>query len=163
MGEIEQSTRDQSHSSLWFSVRRSRLTASHFGEIYRRRPSTSPHSLVLRILHPKSFSSKATCWVIKNEGVSLQKYCEYQREYQHLHGHIDLKSSRCGLVICKEHQFLGASPDAVVHDPSCKDSFGLAKVKSPYSFLILLQLKLVKQEIFSVNLKWTVMVKKDLD
>ena len=50
-----------------------------------------------------------------------------------MHGNIDLKTSRCGFVICKEHQFLGVSPDAVVHDPSCKDSFGLAEVKCPYS------------------------------
>ena len=107
MGEIEQSIRDQSHS-LWFSVRRFRLTASYFGEIYCRRPSTSPHSLVLRILNPKSFSAKATCWGIKNEGVALQKYCEYQ----HLHGHIDLKSSRYGSVVLSFVKANGSQKDA---------------------------------------------------
>lgn len=62
MREIEQSTRDQSQSSLWYSVRRYRITASHFGDVYRRLPTTPPQSLVLRILEPKRFFSEATEW-----------------------------------------------------------------------------------------------------
>ena len=55
--EIELKTRDQSLSSLWFSVRRYRITASYFGVIYRRLPTTPPHSLVLQI----SFSDVPIC------------------------------------------------------------------------------------------------------
>lgn len=36
--------------------------------------------------------------------------------------------------MCETHPFLGASPDAVVHDPTDRFPFGLAEVKCPYSF-----------------------------
>ena len=35
---IEQETRDQSRSSLWFSQCKYRITASFFGEIFKRLP-----------------------------------------------------------------------------------------------------------------------------
>ena len=34
----------------------------------------------------------------------------------------------------EKYPFLGASPDAVVHDPTDTNPFGLAEVKCPYSF-----------------------------
>lgn len=40
--EIEQKTREQRNSHFWFIVRRYRLTASHFGEILRRKADTAP-------------------------------------------------------------------------------------------------------------------------
>ena len=46
--EIEQTTRNQHNSPLWFSVRRYRLTASYFGAIYCRKSDTPPQALVLR-------------------------------------------------------------------------------------------------------------------
>ena len=130
MREIEQSTRDQSHSLLWHSVRRYRISASHFGAICRRLPTTPPQSLVLQILHPKQFSSAATEWGIHHEGIALKKYCELQ----HQSGHYGLYYSKSGFVINENYPFLGASPDAVVHDPNSKHSFGLAEVKCPYSY-----------------------------
>ena len=36
-------------------------------------------------------------------------------------------------MISQEHPFLEASPDAVIHDPTSDNPFGLAEVKSPYS------------------------------
>lgn len=129
MREIEQSTRDQSQSSLWYSVRRYRITASHFGDVYRRLPTTPPQSLVLRIQEPKRFFSEATEWGQKHEDIALQKY----REKQHESGHHGLYYCKSGFVISQKHPFLGASPDAVIHDPTNDNPFGLAEVKSPYS------------------------------
>ena len=40
--EIEQSTRDQNKSLLWYSVRRYRITASFFGAVFHRKPETPP-------------------------------------------------------------------------------------------------------------------------
>lgn len=42
-------------------------------------------------------------------------------------------SCRSGFVISEKYPYLGASPDAVVHDPSVGNQFGLAEVKCPYS------------------------------
>ena len=44
--EIEQNTREQRQSLVWFSVRRYHITASCFGEILRRKPETPPDALM---------------------------------------------------------------------------------------------------------------------
>lgn len=127
--DIEQHTRNQSHTSLWFEVRKFRLTASFFGAVSRRRPSTSPNSLVLSILQRKSFESAATEWGKNNEEKAIELYVRIQQEC----GHSDLYACKSGFVISEEYPFLGASPDAAVYDPSTAKSFGLAEVKCPYS------------------------------
>ena len=43
--EIEQGTRDQRLSSLWFSARRYRITASNFGRVLSLKRETPPDSL----------------------------------------------------------------------------------------------------------------------
>ena len=129
MRHIEQSTRDQSQSPLWYTVRRYRLTASYFGEVCHRLPTTSPHSLVLRILGAKQFQSAATEWGRRNEELALKQYQQQQYDL----GNESFYYCQSGFVICKEYPFLGASPDAVVYDPTFRDSFGLAEVKCPYS------------------------------
>ena len=49
-------------------------------------------------------------------------------------GHSDITICRAGFVICEEHPFLGASPDAYVHDPSCTEQYGLVEIKCPYKY-----------------------------
>ena len=44
--QIERETIEQSQSLLWYVVRRCRLTASMFGKVVQRLPSTPPDSLV---------------------------------------------------------------------------------------------------------------------
>ena len=73
--DIEKKTRDQHHSPLWYSVRRYRITASYFGQIVRRRPTTPPQSLVLQILGTKTFSTTATEWGQKNEALARNPAC----------------------------------------------------------------------------------------
>ena len=68
---VEQSTREQRYSAEWFSVRRYRITASHFGEILHHRRDTPPDRLVLSILMPRKFSSPATTWGIENESKAI--------------------------------------------------------------------------------------------
>ena len=126
--DIEQHTRNQSHSSLWYSVRRYRLTASYFGQISQRRP-TSAHSLVLRILSTSSFSSPATEWRKDNEQRAIDQYVQQQQK----DGKTDLYACSSGFVVSEDPPFLGASPDAVVCDPSVTSTFGLAEIKCPYS------------------------------
>ena len=128
--KIEIDTREQRYSSLWFSVRRYRLTASLFGEVLRRRDDTPPQSLVLRILQQKQFSSAAIEWGIQNEPIAIQKYIDHQ----HTHGHPLLMVSPSGFFVSSTHPFLGASPDGAVYDPSnSQQPFGFIEVKCPYS------------------------------
>lgn len=78
--EIEFKTREQANSALWYSARRYRLTASYFGAVRQRRPSTPHHSLVLQILGTSTFTSPATEWGKANERKALQLYEEKQHE-----------------------------------------------------------------------------------
>ena len=67
-------TRDQSRSSLWFSVCRYRITASYFGEIFKRLPTTPLHHLVLHIIDPKPFNCTAIEWENTHEACALEEY-----------------------------------------------------------------------------------------
>ena len=128
--EIERNTREQRLSSLWFSVRRYRITASLFGAVLTRRADTPPDSLVLRIIQPRSFSTPAIQYGIENEQVALKEYVAYRQA----HGHPHLTVSPSGFLISTMHPFLGASPDGVVHDPSnLQQPFGFLEIKCPYS------------------------------
>ena len=128
--EIEQNTREQRDSPLWFSVRRYRITASRFGEIFRRRINTPPDRLVLSILEPRSISSVAIDWGVKNESKAIQFYISYQ----HVQGLDNLTVGPCGFFISESHSFLGATPDGTVYDPSdMQQPFGFIEVKCPYT------------------------------
>ena len=128
--EIEQNTREQRHSELWFSVRRYRITASRFGEILRRKPTTRPDALVLSILQPRSFSSDATDWGIQNESSAIQAYLTYHR----LQGNDSITVGPCGFLVSETHPFLGATPDGTIYDPlNFNQPFGFLEVKCPYS------------------------------
>lgn len=121
--ERERNTRDQRQSSLWYSVRRNRITSSLFETVNSRRPTTLPDNLVLRIIKLRNFTSPATQYGIDNEKKAL---CEYTA-YQQSHGHPQLMVSPTGFYIDVEHPFLGTSPHGAVYD--------LADVLSPFSFL----------------------------
>ena len=128
--EIERDTRDQRHSSLWYSVRRCRLTASQFGRVYSRKASTSPDKPVLELIQCRSLSTPAIRYGIETEPLAIMEYVKYQKA----HGHDDLTVTPSGFYISFSHPFLGASPDGSVDDPLNIDKpFGFLEVKCPYS------------------------------
>ncbi len=50
-------------------------------------------------------------------------------------GHPDLTVEACGLFISRLINWLAATPDGIVNDPSCtSDIIGLVKIKCPFSF-----------------------------
>ena len=94
------------------------------------KPSTSPDSLVLSILHLKQFESAATDWGIQQESLAIHQYARYQWS----RGHPDLSVAPCGFHISTEHPFLGATLDGAVFDTSnAEDPFGFLEVKCPYA------------------------------
>lgn len=127
--ELEQNTRSQCRSSLWYSARRYRITASFFGEIRRRLPTTPPHSLVSRIIESKQFVSPATEWGKSHEDLAIELYIQQK----HADGNTNLYCCKSGFVVSEDYPFLGASPDGSVYDPSSPDQFGSLEVKCPYS------------------------------
>ena len=128
MREIEQSTREQNISLLWFSVQSYRITASFFDQIYHLRPDTSPNLLVLQIPGKKTFTSQGTYWGIQNESKTLEKYQQLKKDSGE-----EITCTRSGFVVCEDYPFLGCSPDAVAYDAHATNLFGLVEIKCPYS------------------------------
>ena len=128
--EIERKTREQRLSSVWYSVRRYRLTASRFGDVISRKPTTPPEKLVLSILQPTDFSSVAMKYGIDHEKAALEAYIAFQQQ----NGHPDLLVSPSGFIINPKYCFLGASPDGAVYDPSSiNEPLGLLKLNAHMS------------------------------
>ena len=80
-------------------------------------------------MRSKQFTSAATEWGEKSEPVALEQY----KKFQHDSGHHGLYCCLSGFVVSEKYPFLGAPPDAIVHDPTDASPFGLAEVKCPYS------------------------------
>ena len=117
-------------SSMWFAVRRYRLTASVFGAVISWRPNTPPDKLVLRILKPTDFLSPAMRYGIDNEELALARYTEHQKASRHP----EFLVTKSGFLINPACSFLGASPDGAVYDPSHHHNpYGFLEIKCPYS------------------------------
>ena len=82
------------------------------------------------LLHPKQVSTPAMNWGKTNESTALSEYTKYY----HALGNTNIVVCKAGFVICEEHPFLGASPDAYVHDPHAEDTYGLAEIKCPFKY-----------------------------
>ncbi|KAF2883607.1 hypothetical protein ILUMI_22574 [Ignelater luminosus] len=78
--DLEQKTRGQYSNPWYVTEKMHRLTASNFGAVIRRRPSTSCDALVRRILGRTYFTSPAIEYGLRNESVALQKFTEKNRE-----------------------------------------------------------------------------------
>ena len=84
---------------------------------------------MLSILQPRLFSSVATDWGVQKEPVAIQEYTTYQRDQGR-----DIVVALFRFMVYESHQFLGATPDGTVHDPSdTKQPFGFIEVKCPYT------------------------------
>lgn len=116
---IEAETRKQSECQLWTKVRKPRLTASRFGEIYHVRGESTAKSLAARILRgiPQTAAMK--------RGLDLEP--EILRQYS---DYCNISVMQCGIIIHPDAPHLAASPDAKVFDPRETMPFGLAEVKS---------------------------------
>ena len=125
--DIEQSTHYQSKNSLWFSVRQYRLTASNFGTVYHQLPTIPPQSLVLQIIKGKNFPLWQLIGIKNKSQFAFSQYVDVQQQPVH-HG---LYACQSGFMIDELYQFLGASPDGVVHEPSSDNPFGLVEIKCP--------------------------------
>ena len=130
MVELERTTRGQSDCTLWVEERRSRLTASNFGSVIKRKKNIFLKSHLQKMLSPATSQSKTpeSClWGKTNEQVAIAKYLEQLKS--------DEKSvaacTQCGLFINTETPWLGASPDCLLHDPDEEMPLGSGEVKCP--------------------------------
>ena len=123
---IEQQTRDQAddESGLWYEQRRSRLTASNFGTVAKRRSMTPSAPLVKQLLYSRHRSTTAMRWGREHEQDARETYIKTYPSNT---------VTESGLVIDKDRGWLACSPDDLVTDSSARDPLGVVEYKCPYS------------------------------
>ncbi len=127
-GKIEMETRRQSDSVLWYHHRRVRLTASNFGKVAKRRPTTPVANTVKTLLYSRSVDTKAVRWGHTHEDDARQAYLQ---SLQISDGRAAVSTS--GLVVDVTEPCLASSPDGLVHIPGSPEPHGVVELKCPYT------------------------------
>ena len=74
--------------------------------------------------------NKTTTYGSEKEEIARQEYITYQQQ----NNHPDLAVHDCGLFVSKDNNWLAATPDGLVHDPSdSQHPTGLLEIKNPYA------------------------------
>lgn len=98
--KIEKLTRNQSHSQLWYTERRKRLTASKFGEVCKMRDFTSCKIKVHGMLYKPHVMCKSIAYGIEMEPLAR---ANFEALFQ-------VSVQLCGLFIDPEYPYLAATP-----------------------------------------------------
>jgi putative phage-type endonuclease len=119
--KFEISTRLQNRSSLWYKLRRDRVTASNIGDIFKRKKNES--TLVKRLKSTRHVTTAAMRQGIALEPTAANEYAKKNDNQINLYP--------CGLIICPKSPWLAASPDRKVYNPQRFPPFGLLEIKCP--------------------------------
>ena len=130
---IEESTRQQSNSDLWYELHNGRITSSVFGEIMSRRDDTSPTAITKRLMGYNKDERLATLpqlkWGREKESVARTDYLKKMRSS----GHIHLECLPSGLTLMPTNSYLGASADGIIMNHRHHNSPGVLEIKCPFS------------------------------
>lgn len=116
---IEEATRKQSATPKWHSLRKLRVTASHFREVSHVGPSKA-ENLAERLIRGTRQTEHMKRGMEMELG-ALKDYAVLK----------NVNPTKCGLVVHPDAQWLGASPDGLVQYPLEQPSFGLVEIKCP--------------------------------
>ncbi|XP_047137292.1 uncharacterized protein LOC124813811 [Hydra vulgaris] len=123
---IEEATRMQSSSSIWFNQRQGRITASKFKSVFTRIESKHDSAALLKtITKINKFETFATRHGIATEAHAKRAVVKILKE----NGHKNIKFYDSGMQIYKKFQFISASPDLIVE---CCCGIGCVEIKCPY-------------------------------
>ncbi len=94
------------------------------------RGKTKRSKKVKELLYSSFQGNEATRFGTDMEATAKEQYITYQ----HNNNHPDLSVQNCGLFVSDNNNWLGASPDGIVQDPSDPDQpSGLLEIKNPFS------------------------------
>ena len=94
------------------------------------RAKTKRNKKVQQLLYTTFKGNRATIYGSEKEEMTRQKYITLQR----LTNHPDLTVKDCGLFVSEQNNWLAATPDGIVHDPSDKENpSGLLEIKNPFA------------------------------
>lgn len=93
---VEEKTRSQTISRLWFRMRTGRVTASRLKSVCRTNPALPSQSLIMAICNPEmaKFKSAATNWGCDHEKTAISKYFSVN-----LRTHLNFRVTECGFFI----------------------------------------------------------------
>ena len=101
---VERKTVLQSECGEWMEKRRNLLTASWFGRVCKKRPTTNCGSLVKAMLYGRALSHVASIkYGRDHEQLAIDQLSRQE----------NISIERCGLFIHSEISFFGASPDGI--------------------------------------------------
>ena len=125
---VEENTRGQSSSKLWFQQRAGRVTASRLKAATRTDVKEPSKSLIRSICYPEStqFGSKATTWECAHEKDARIEYMSVMTNR-----HPDFSLSVSGLDVNPAWPFLGAPPDGIINCTCC--GMGVLEVNCPFT------------------------------
>lgn len=126
---LEESTKLQSQSLLWFEQRIGRITASKFFSVSHANLNPPPASLINQIMEKDSIPRHipAIQWGITNEGTAREAYINDASEK-----HENFTFMPAGLHVDPSTPHLGASPDGLISCDCCGK--GIIEIKCPYKF-----------------------------
>ena len=125
---LEELTRLQSKSKVWFKFRAGQITVSRVNQVVRTDPHRPALSLLSSICYPEAcqFTSTATEYGCKHEKDAIEAY-----KLQLQNGtHEKPMVAPCGFVVSVHRPFIGASPDAFIECKCC--GLGVVEVKCPF-------------------------------
>ena len=125
--KVEEMTRSQSKSRIWFQQRAGRITASKFREILHTDYTQPSISAIKSIFYPimHQLMPKACQYGCEHEEQARVKYFD-----DHSKTHSSLIIINCGLILHPLYPFFGASPDRIINCSCC--SSGVLEIKCPY-------------------------------
>ncbi|KAJ4944938.1 hypothetical protein JOQ06_013477 [Pogonophryne albipinna] len=125
---VEEETRNQSSSPIWFSQRAGRITASRLKQVLQTSLAQPSKSLIKSICYPEAhkFSTAATRYGCKYEATARKQY----EGVQSLH-HQGFSCKDSGLWLNPQWPYMGASPDGCV-TCTCHGT-GICEIKCPHS------------------------------
>ena len=130
---IEQATIGQSNNDAWHSYRKGRITASNFYDVFTRvetlkKKGGSAQNLVEKLqgVNGPPPELSALKYGRNMEDIAKMKYImQFQKE------HKNASHRECGLFIYEKKQYIGASPDLLLHCSCCGN--GVLEIKRPFS------------------------------
>jgi hypothetical protein len=124
---VEECTRLQSQSRLWFEQRVGRITASKFAAVAHASLDPPPTYLVKQLIERNRSLGHipAIEWGVDHEDVARAAYLELANE-----NHVNVQCSAAGLFLNPNFPHLGATPDGLVSCECCGE--GIIEIKCPY-------------------------------
>ncbi|XP_067678814.1 uncharacterized protein [Haliotis asinina] len=125
---LEEVTRNQAISPLWYEHRKGRITGTKAHSILVMKDNTDPANRVSSIMgyDTRDLSKvNAVAWGIDNEDKARKCYLKHQAGH-----HRDFKCRSAGILISASKPYIGASSDGTVSCSCCGN--GCLEVKCPY-------------------------------